>query len=91
MSQMDEWTIDTVFGSVPSPQEDYINKETRSRVREAVERLPSTQRQVVKLMDYEGMSVKDVACRLRITESLVKTTHYRAKLHLQHILRSKDS
>lgn len=43
----------------------------------AVARLPRVQREVVSLLKYEDMSVRDVASRLGMSEAAVKTTAHR--------------
>jgi RNA polymerase sigma-70 factor, ECF subfamily len=43
----------------------------------AVARLPRVQREVVSLLKYDDLSVREVACRLGMSEAAVKTTAHR--------------
>jgi RNA polymerase sigma-70 factor (ECF subfamily) len=45
---------------------------------QAVARLPRVKRDVVSLLKYEGLSVREVAARLGMTEAAVKTTAHRS-------------
>lgn len=90
MSDMDQWTIDMVFGVTPSIDEEYIKNETAVIIRNAIEELPSREKEVLKLMDYEGITSKQVANSLGISETNVRTIHYRAKHRLRQALKSKN-
>jgi RNA polymerase sigma-70 factor (ECF subfamily) len=51
--------------------------ELQHALADAVARLPRVQREVLSLLKYEEMSVRDVAARLGMSESAVKTTAHR--------------
>jgi RNA polymerase sigma-70 factor (ECF subfamily) len=56
------------------------------RVREAIARLPATQREVVELHKLRGMSMADVAARLRIREGAARVRAHRAYRALTRML-----
>jgi RNA polymerase sigma-70 factor (ECF subfamily) len=51
-----------------------------------VARLPRVQREVVSLLKYEDLSVRDVAHRLGMSESAVKTTAHRGYKGLRRMV-----
>jgi RNA polymerase sigma-70 factor (ECF subfamily) len=53
--------------------------ETCKRVRESVEQLPESYREVIQLRDLEGLNTHETALRLRTTEGVVKTRLHRAR------------
>lgn len=53
-------------------------------LRRAVERLPERQRQVIELLKFEDLSVRDVAARLGMSEANVKVTAHRGYRALRH-------
>lgn len=55
-----------------------------SDLRRAVERLPDRQRQVIELLKFEDLSVRDVANRLGMSEANVKVTAHRGYRALRH-------
>lgn len=62
------------------------NHHLRKRLRAAVAALPSAHRAVVFLREFEGLSTKEVAHVLGISEMNVKTRLHRARLFLQERL-----
>ena len=59
------------------------------RIRAAVARLPEKQRQVIEGLKFEDRSVREVAGRLRMSESAVKVTAHRGYRALRRLLGEK--
>ena len=68
------------------PEEEYLNSEGRARLDEAAARLPATLRIVFVLRDIEGLSTRETAQVLDISEMAVKTRLSRARLRLREDL-----
>lgn len=68
------------------PETELSVKEIRQQINQAVSRLPLGQREVFALREVEGLSVKETAEILNVSESVVKTRLLRARMHLRHIL-----
>lgn len=52
-------------------------RDLREALAQAVARLPRVQREIVSMLKYEDLSVRDVAARLGMTEGAVKTMAHR--------------
>ena len=65
---------------------DPADSENLDFVREAVEQLPPAGRAVIHLFYYEGMSVREIARTLNISESNTKTRLSRARDQLRQIM-----
>ena len=89
LSEIDELSVGALLGTVPPVDEEFVYSEVRRIVRNAIQELPINQREVVKLMDYEGMKIEEVSCILKMSVSSVKVNHYRAKQNLKKILKSR--
>ncbi|SRR5216683_3326854 len=70
-----------------SPMDAREGRELASRVREAVDELPETQRVVVHLNRFEGMTFFEIAQVLGTTEGAVKLRAFRAYERLRRLLR----
>lgn len=68
------------------PEEELMSGETRKFMDLAVEKLTPTLRAVFLLRDVQGLSIKDTAESLGISESAVKVRLLRARLRLREIL-----
>lgn len=72
---------DEALAQQPSPATTAAVAERSGDVREAlaqaVARLPRVQREVVSLLKYEDLSVREVAARMHMTEGAVKATAHR--------------
>ena len=68
------------------PEEDYLTAESRARLNEAIDRLPTSLRVVFLLRDIEGLSTRETAEVLDISEMAVKTRLSRARLRLREDL-----
>jgi RNA polymerase sigma-70 factor, ECF subfamily len=70
------------------PEGELLSTEGRSRLDEAVDRLPHNLRVVFLLRDIEGLSTRETADVLDLTETAVKTRLSRARLRLREDLSS---
>lgn len=68
------------------PEEEFLSSEGRLRLDEAAERLPESLRIVFVLRDMEGLSTRETADVLDISEMAVKTRLSRARLRLREDL-----
>jgi RNA polymerase sigma-70 factor (ECF subfamily) len=73
-----------------SPEQLAHNAGLRRRLRQAMRELPVPYRTVVFLREMEGLSTKEVAKVMRISEDNVKTRLHRARLQLQAALGSGE-
>ena len=71
-------------GSTPSQHLDH--GELARRVRQAVARLPESDREIVMMRHFEGLSNREVACLLGIDPAAASKRHGRAMLRLHRIL-----
>ncbi|MCA9148255.1 MAG: sigma-70 family RNA polymerase sigma factor [Planctomycetales bacterium] len=69
-----------------SPSELVLRKELLRRVRQAMEQLSTTDREVLIMRHLEELSVRQVAEILDISEGTVKSRHFRALSKLQRLL-----
>jgi RNA polymerase sigma-70 factor (ECF subfamily) len=67
----------------PNPEEVAVNTRLRGRLRVALAALPPAQRAIVFLREMEGLSTRDVAHAMGISEDTVKTRLSRARKALQ--------
>lgn len=68
------------------PENELLSTESRQRLETAVDTLPDTLRIVFMLRDIEGLSIKETADLLKLTETAVKTRLLRARLKLRNQL-----
>lgn len=68
------------------PETELSAREVRQQINRAVSKLPLGQREVFALREVEGMSVKETADILNVSESVVKTRLLRARMHLRQVL-----
>ena len=68
------------------PEEEFLTAESRARLDEAVNRLPPSLRVAFVLRDIEGLSTRETAEVLNISEVAVKTRLSRARLRLREDL-----
>lgn len=67
----------------PGPEEQVANRQLKSMMEQAIDRLPENFRTVFLLREVEGMSVSDIAETLDIPEATVKTRNFRARKQLR--------
>lgn len=68
------------------PEDELLSAEARQRLETAVETLPETLRIVFTLRDMEGMSIRETADLLGLSETAVKTRLLRARMRLRNQL-----
>lgn len=69
-----------------TPEEAAGAAERRARLRKALLTLPGPQREIIVLRDLEGLSTREVAAVVRISEDNVKTRLHRARVALRAAL-----
>ncbi len=72
---------------VPGPDREAENGELRSRIEDAISRLPDRQRAAVVLFEVEGLKITEVAELMDCSEGAVKSTLHRARRRLRDELR----
>lgn len=79
-------SADDVASAMPNPEEAASSAQRERRVRSALERLSTEQRQVVELAYFSGLSHTDIAQQLGQPLGTVKTRIRLAMLHLRELL-----
>ena len=64
------------------PQESLLRKEEHGVLQELIERLPSRDKELIKLYYYEGWTLQKIAARFGISESRVSQVHSLIKSRL---------
>ncbi|MEW6321992.1 MAG: RNA polymerase sigma factor [Acidobacteriota bacterium] len=75
----------------PRPDDVVAYRRLRRRVQTAMASVPGALRVVLFLREMEGLSTREVAKVLGISEANVKTRLHRARLHLRHALEVRDA
>lgn len=70
-----------------NPVEQMLSDELAARLEAAIARIPATNRSVLVLRDLEGLSTRETAAALEITEEAVKVRLHRARAYLRNLLR----
>jgi RNA polymerase sigma-70 factor, ECF subfamily len=73
-----------------NPMEAVVRKDRESSVREAIQKLPEIQREVLVLVFYHQLTGPEVAQVLNISEGTVKSRLHRAKEMLRRVLSQED-
>lgn len=73
-----------------SGETELIKKETRVIVQEALKKLPLKLRSVLIFREYGGLSYKEIGKILKITEGNVKVRVFRAREHLNKIIKEGE-
>jgi len=68
------------------PERELLSAESRAFLNRAIQLLPENLKVVFLLRDIEGLSIKETAAALNLTETAVKTRLLRARLRLREIL-----
>ena len=63
-----------------------MNAELKKRLRDALGRLPESQREIIVMRHLEQLSVKEIAAILDVPEGSVMSRHYRGLRALRRIL-----
>jgi RNA polymerase sigma-70 factor (ECF subfamily) len=87
----DRFTAGGTWREPPAPWSDDIDDrlsapEIATRIRETVEQLPDSQRQVVTLRDIEGLSSSEVCAMLGISEGNQRVLLHRARTRVRAML-----
>ena len=73
----------TLTDNIPSPERQSLRRETIEAVRQAIEELPERQRTALILHKYHELEYVEIAARLGISLSAVKSLLFRTYLGLQ--------
>jgi RNA polymerase sigma factor (sigma-70 family) len=84
-------TCDILENHIPDrrhrgPSERILLEETKHRVKQALDRLPSHYRDVMVLKYFEDLSFAEIASRLEISDGAAKLRHFRAIASLAGLL-----
>ncbi|HUT52325.1 MAG TPA: sigma-70 family RNA polymerase sigma factor [bacterium] len=69
------------------PAEQALSAEMAQRLEQAITQIPETNRQVLILRDVEGLSTRETALALDITEETVKVRLHRARAFVRRLLK----
>ncbi len=72
-----------------SSEQEYIKKETISRIQRALDEIPYRLRMAVVLKEYAGLNYKEIGAILGISEGNVKIRVFRARQRLAQILKEE--
>ncbi|MBN2492741.1 MAG: sigma-70 family RNA polymerase sigma factor [Planctomycetes bacterium] len=70
----------------PAPDEDFARRETAAAIRDAVDRLPDSQRMAILLNKYHGQSYQEIAATMELSVMAVKSLLMRARVNLRERL-----
>lgn len=73
-----------------SPTGELEEAEIRGLLRNCIARLPANEKSVMELRDLEGMSYKEVASTLQVTEAQVKINLFRARKKIKEMFSKID-
>jgi RNA polymerase sigma-70 factor (ECF subfamily) len=65
------------------PEDELLSGEGKQALNDSIDTLPESMRIVFLLRDVEGLSIKETADALDLTETNVKTRLLRARMHLR--------
>lgn len=82
--QMDDQT------QISGPHEEIVANESMKLIWQIIDELPVRQREVLQLRDIEGMTYKEIAAILQITEDQVKITLFRARQSIKKRFKEID-
>ena len=74
------------FSEKGTPEEQAIEEEEQSELKEALGKLPQDQRRVLELRILEGLSTKETALRMLKTPGAIRSLQYRGVQNLKQIL-----
>ncbi len=81
----DEAIYSQIPASEPSPEAIILQSERRREIQELLLKLNESDRTVLILRDYEGLSYADIAGVMGLTEPVVKVRIYRARTRLKKL------
>ena len=79
-----------IFTDHVTPFLKLVETERNTLIYECIDRLPENQKRVFQLREIEGMSYKEIAEALDISEDLVKVSLFRARNRLKELLSGKQ-
>jgi RNA polymerase sigma-70 factor (subfamily 1) len=77
-----------LFATTPSPSQQLQDRELAERVRDAVSQLPESDREILFLRTFEGLSNQEAALVLDLEPGTASKRHGRAILRLHQILKT---
>ncbi|HRV32634.1 MAG TPA: sigma-70 family RNA polymerase sigma factor, partial [Candidatus Paceibacterota bacterium] len=83
--------FDIVDDKETSTEEQIVNKETVSEIREQISKLPKKYQEVVMLADIKGLDCKEIADLLNIPIGTVKSRLHRGQAMLQERMQNKNN
>ena len=84
-------TTDVVDQSAKAPWSGLVQRETRGKLREAMERLPADAAALIRAVYYEGRTLQEAADRLGISKSWASRMHAKALEQLARHMKNLDS
>ncbi|MBE3596595.1 MAG: sigma-70 family RNA polymerase sigma factor [Hydrogenibacillus sp.] len=81
--QLDDHLTERLRSQIRTPEQTVLIGETTAVVRQAIMSLPARQRRALVLREYEELEYKDIADRLGLTVSSVKSLLFRARSALK--------
>ncbi|WP_059369955.1 RNA polymerase sigma factor, partial [Treponema endosymbiont of Eucomonympha sp.] len=78
---------DVVFGEETTPETEYLRGLVLDEIENAVNELPSEQREVFELTEYYDMPVKEIAKNTGVSVNTVLSRKHYAVLHLRKTLK----
>jgi RNA polymerase sigma factor for flagellar operon FliA len=81
---------DTVASDEADPLETLLDADQHGQLRHALASLPARQQEILALRYTDGLTLKQIAARLRLTEARVSQLHSRAVLSLRVLLEQND-
>lgn len=80
------WSRQLFPAPVPGPHDSAVEQDLAARVRSALAAIPATQRQVLELAYYEGLSQAAISERLELPLGTVKTRSRQGLIRLRELL-----
>ncbi len=72
--------------TAPSPEENFINLQQRSQIKQILQRLPERYRELIVLRFFDECSYEEIAARLQLPLGTVKTRIHRAREQMLQLL-----
>ena len=82
------WAIPPTTWDENTPERLLVSKESLSQVKQAIQKLPPTQRQVIILRDLENIDSEEICQLLNITATNQRVLLHRARLKVRQALHS---
>ena len=78
-------------GFAPAADEPTLAAEQRSQVQQALDELPRQMRSILVMREYGGLSYREIAAAMHISEGNVKVRLHRARARMSRLLEEKQS